>query len=212
MKKYAVFFAVLFYVASVSAYTQSLGDLAREEKKRREAAPDGIAIVFETARTVVPDYAFSALAGAWSFTSGSGSGAGTFEEQSGTWVAEILTGSIQISDMEDLGDETARGEIVVQSLWRVTVDVPGYGSETNDVPLSSDRGVSAKSSMKLLKKTGNNVFVYESTISGGGVLNGSGTVTITLTSGTTADVVQSSAYNEAGVQSSGSLKYSLKKQ
>ena len=55
MKKYAVFFTALFYMTCVAAYTQSLGDLARDEQKRREGVSDGIEIILESAPLAVPD-------------------------------------------------------------------------------------------------------------------------------------------------------------
>ena len=54
MKKYMVFFAVFFFLTGITAYAQSLGDFAREEQKRREAAPDGITIMLESARPAAP--------------------------------------------------------------------------------------------------------------------------------------------------------------
>ena len=38
-------FAMFFSMVSVTSYTQSLGDLAKEEQKRREAASDGTVVI-----------------------------------------------------------------------------------------------------------------------------------------------------------------------
>jgi len=50
MKKYAVLFVMVFYMTSIAVHAQSLGDLAKEEQKRREAVSDGTVIVLENAR------------------------------------------------------------------------------------------------------------------------------------------------------------------
>jgi len=45
MKKIMILFAMFFYMVSVTSYTQSLGDLAKEEQKRREAASGGTVVL-----------------------------------------------------------------------------------------------------------------------------------------------------------------------
>jgi len=54
MKKYTVLVAMLFYMTSAVVYAQSLGDLAKEEQKRREAVSGGT-VVLEGARLAVSD-------------------------------------------------------------------------------------------------------------------------------------------------------------
>jgi len=55
MKKYTVFLAVFFYLAGITASAQSLGDLAKEEQKRRESISGGVILVLESAQPVVND-------------------------------------------------------------------------------------------------------------------------------------------------------------
>ena len=55
MKKCTVFLAMFFYLTGIAVYAQSLGDLAREEQKRREGISGETIIVLESARPVAPD-------------------------------------------------------------------------------------------------------------------------------------------------------------
>ena len=50
-----VFLAVFFYMAGIAAYAQSLGDIAREEQKRRESITGGITLVLKSAPPVAQD-------------------------------------------------------------------------------------------------------------------------------------------------------------
>ena len=52
MKKSAIFLAAILYLAGVTAHAQSLGDLAREEKKRREAVSGRITTIENIPSTV----------------------------------------------------------------------------------------------------------------------------------------------------------------
>ena len=55
MKKCTVFLAVVFYLTGMAAHSQSLGDLAREEQKRRESISGGVILILESAQPVVLD-------------------------------------------------------------------------------------------------------------------------------------------------------------
>ena len=72
MKKYAVFFAVLFCMAGIVTYPQSLGDYAKDEQKRREVVPGSTVIVLESERPVVPDETVTNADGAEQNGAGSG--------------------------------------------------------------------------------------------------------------------------------------------
>ena len=55
MKRLIFFFAAVFYLTGIAAYAQSLGDLAKEEQKRRESIPDEKVTTIEYTPPDAPD-------------------------------------------------------------------------------------------------------------------------------------------------------------
>jgi len=55
MKKCTVLLSAFFFLTCAAAYSQSLGDLAREEQKRRDAISEDRIITLENAPPAVPD-------------------------------------------------------------------------------------------------------------------------------------------------------------
>ena len=155
------------------------------------------------------EYYFLDLEGTWDMVPGTGTGtaAGNYYGYSGTGSAEGVSGTARIWDIEDFGDGTANGECEVTSLWDVTVDVPGYGSGTERVPLDFETGGEFDpSSPERLKKTGPNVFEIYATGSGSGYTE-SGTMKITLLTDTTANVEIKGSFSASGY---GQVDYDVK--
>ena len=55
MKKSIAFLITILCMMSITMYAQSLSDLAKEEKKRREAISNSITIIIESAPVAVAD-------------------------------------------------------------------------------------------------------------------------------------------------------------
>ena len=136
------------------------------------------------------EYYFLDLEGTWDLVPGSGTGTarGNYSGYAFTGSARAVSGTAVIWDIEDFGDGTANGEFRVESEWDVTVNVPGYGSQTERVPVNFESvGEFDPSSPERLKKTGRNVFQIQATSSGSGFTE-SGTMTITMLTATRANV------------------------
>ena len=161
---------------------------------------------------IARDYAFSDLVGTWLLSSGSGTASGHIGGYPGSGTATAISGSAQILNMVDMG-VTAEFDVLMTSLWSVAVNTP-YGPYRDVVGLNLDSQAGTYDpnySYEAPRKVGPNVFVYYYTESGL-EFSARSTMTITLKSSTTADVVHKGEYYEYGDRVTYDVKYSVWKQ
>ncbi|MCL1875578.1 MAG: fibronectin type III domain-containing protein [Synergistaceae bacterium] len=149
------------------------------------------------------NYSFNNLEGEWTLISGSGNFTGNYEGKPFTGVATPRIGKANISNMRDLGNGTASGNISMTSEWRIIINVSGFESITENFHIGG--------TAQLLRQIGPNVFIYDYAESYSG-FSDVGNVEITLTSSTTANVTQRGESIEPGGSMNYEFRYFVRKQ
>ncbi|MDR0649806.1 MAG: hypothetical protein LBF92_10790, partial [Synergistaceae bacterium] len=161
------------------------------------------------------EYSFNDLEGTWSLVPGTGHGtaSGNYAGYPISGTAECQMLEIAIANIRVNSDATlADAAFAMSTYWTFTAETP-YGSFSGyDFEGEFSSGADDVEDPPKLRKTGSNAFVYEYSVNEGDMYNS--TITITLTSSTTANVRQTFDYTGgelAGTVDKAEMTYSLRK-
>ena len=131
-------------------------------------------------------------------SNGSGTASGSYAGISGSGTATLDRGTVVVSNVQDLGNNTARGTVEVDEVWSVTLNTPfGTFTETEYIEWWST---------DVIERRSGNVFVHEWSEYGD-----SGSITFTMTSATTAQIVERGSMYDSYGSMNYEVRYTLSK-